>query len=270
MRTARITGGLVCRLHQSLVGYAVLALLLSGWTGVAAAHCRLPILVYHRFAAKATDSMTVRTNHFAAQLDYLAGHGYTVVPLRQAVACLRGEAVALPPKALAITVDDGHRSVYTDMLPLVRRQRIPVTLFIYPSAISNASYALTWEQLAELRASGLFEVQSHTYWHPNFKQEQRRLTPEQYQALVRMQLEKSRSVIAAHLGTPVDLLAWPFGIHDADLIARAAAAGYRAAFTLDRRSASDTDDPMALPRYLMVDALDLAGFARLLQAGSGS
>ena len=53
-------------------------------------------------------------------------------------------------------------------------------------------------------------------------------------------------------------------------MARAAAVGYRAAFTLDRRSASDADDPMALPRYLMVDALDLPGFARLLQAGGGS
>ena len=248
----------------------LLAVLLFGWAGGAGAHCRLPILVYHRFAATTADSMTVRTDRFAAQLDYLAGHGYTVVPLRQAVACLRGEPVALPPRALAITVDDGHRSVYTDMLPLVRRRLIPVTLFIYPSAISNASYALTWEQLAELRASGLFDVQSHSYWHPNFRQEQRRLTPQQYQTLVRMQLEKSRSVIAAHLGAPVDLLAWPFGIHDADLMARAAAAGYRAAFTLERRSAIDTDDPMALPRYLMVDALDLAGFARLLQAGGGS
>ena len=142
MRSSGITAG------AKLIRVAVQAALLWVWASLAAAHCRLPILVYHRFAATAADSMTVRTDRFAAQLDYLAGHGYMVVPLHQAVACLRGEAVALPPKALAITVDDGHRSVYTDMLPLVRQRRIPVTLFIYPSAISNAAYALTWEQLA--------------------------------------------------------------------------------------------------------------------------
>jgi peptidoglycan/xylan/chitin deacetylase (PgdA/CDA1 family) len=44
---------------------------------------------------------------------------------------------------VAITVDDGHLSVYTELYPLILKHRPPVTLFIYPSAISNASYALT-------------------------------------------------------------------------------------------------------------------------------
>jgi Polysaccharide deacetylase len=50
-----------------------------------------------------------------------------------------------------------------------------VTLFVYPSAVSNAAYALTWEQLRELQATGLVDIQSHTYWHPNFREEKRRL-----------------------------------------------------------------------------------------------
>ena len=54
------------------------------------------------------------------------------------------------------------------MKPLIERERIPVTLFSYPSAISNASYAMTWEQLAALKATGLFSIESHSYWHPNF------------------------------------------------------------------------------------------------------
>jgi peptidoglycan/xylan/chitin deacetylase (PgdA/CDA1 family) len=49
-----------------------------------------------------------------------------------------------------ITVDDGHLSVVREMLPLVREFNVPVTLFIYPSAISNASYALTWEDLRSI------------------------------------------------------------------------------------------------------------------------
>ena len=53
-----------------------------------------------------------------------------------------------PPKgAVVITMDDGHRSVLREALPLVREFKVPVTLFIYPSAISNASYAMTWEDL---------------------------------------------------------------------------------------------------------------------------
>jgi hypothetical protein len=56
----------------------------------------------------------------------------------------------------------------------VAENRFPVTLFVYPSCISRASYAMTWKQLKELAATPFFSVQSHTFWHPNFKQESKR------------------------------------------------------------------------------------------------
>ncbi|HTR08663.1 MAG TPA: polysaccharide deacetylase family protein, partial [Paraburkholderia sp.] len=105
------------------------------------------ILVYHRFAGDATDSMTVRVATFEAHLAWLRAHGYQIVPLRDIVAWLKDPSATLPPRAIAITVDDGHRSVYEMMRPIVLRERFPVTLFIYPSAISNASYAMTWPEL---------------------------------------------------------------------------------------------------------------------------
>lgn len=227
-----------------------------------------PVLVYHRFGPSVADSMTVTTAAFAAQLEFLKDHGYTVLPLRQLVARLKGGEQRLAEKAVVITVDDGHRSVYTEMLPLVRRHRIPVTLFIYPSAISNASYALTWRQLEELRQSGLFEIQSHTYWHPNFKQEKRRLSPDAYRDLVRMQLAKPRQILAQRLGVDADLLAWPFGIYDEELLAAAAAAGYVAAFTIERRRPRSADRALALPRYLITDAVGMGEFGQLLGAGA--
>jgi hypothetical protein len=61
------------------------------------------------------------------------------------------------------------RGIYTTALSLIQKYRIPVTLFVYPSRVSNASYARTWDQLRELKATGLFDFQSRTYWHRNFK-----------------------------------------------------------------------------------------------------
>jgi peptidoglycan/xylan/chitin deacetylase (PgdA/CDA1 family) len=162
-------------------------------------------------------------------------------------------------------VDDGHSTVYTELLPRVLRHHIPVTLFIYPSAISNASYAMTWEQLAELRATGLFDIQSHTYWHPNFFRERQRLDPESYTRFVDMQLTRSKKVLEQRLASRVDLLAWPFGLQDAGLRTRAARAGYIAAFTLERRPTRSDDDPLALPRYLITDAVSPASFTAMLQ-----
>src|SRR5581483_4880932 len=106
--------------------------------------------------------MTVRTSTFRWQLKYLAEHHYVVVPLRAVIEYLLGRATPPPTHAVVITADDGHISVFTDMWPAVRDYEVPVTLFIYPSAISNASYAMTWDELQSLTQTGLFDVQSHT------------------------------------------------------------------------------------------------------------
>jgi peptidoglycan/xylan/chitin deacetylase (PgdA/CDA1 family) len=195
-----------------------------------------------------------------AQLRDLRERGWSIVPLRALVERLRGGSETLPRARLAITVDDGHRTVFTELLPIVREERIPVTLFIYPSAISHAPYALTWEQLAELRASGFVDVQAHTYWHPRFDREKARLAPDAYHDFVAVQLRRSRAALEQHLGTPVDLLAWPFGLYDRELIDLARQHGYLAGFTLERRCVTDADDLMALPRHLVTEATWRATF----------
>ncbi len=224
----------------------------------------IPVLVYHRFGAVAADSMTVTTPVFERQLQTIRERGCEVIPSHRLVVFLRDGEGTLSRCSVVITVDNGHRSVYTDLWPLVRRNALPVTLFVYPSAISNASYAMTWSQVQELAGSGLVDVQSHTFWHPNFAVERRRLKPDQYERFVDAQLARSRQALESKLGRRVDLVAWPFGIHDAQLTARAAALGYVAGFTLERRPARSSDAIMALPRYLVTDADRGARFEALL------
>jgi len=230
----------------------------------------VPILLYHRFGASVADSMTVTTPVFESHLNYLRQNGYTVIPLRQLVNYYLGKGPVPPRKAVVIVVDDGHKTVYSDMLPLVKKYRIPVTLFLYPSAISNASYAMTWDQIRELRKTGLFDLQGHTYWHPNFKKEQKKLTPADYQKFVDMQLRKSKDKLARELGSSVDMLAWPFGIYDDWLTAKAAEAGYIAAFSIERRHADGSDKAMRLPRYLLNNADKGKVFERIVSGGNPS
>ncbi len=220
----------------------------SGPSGVS-----VPILLYHRFGPSVADSMTVTTNVFESHLKYLRDNGYTVIPLRKLVDYILRKGPPPPPKSAVIVADDAHRTVYTEMLPLVKKYRIPVTLFIYPSAISNASYAMTWDQLRELRKTGFFEFESHTYWHPNFNKDKKKMSRDEYEKSVEMQLSKSREKIEKELGVKVDMLAWPFGIYDDELIKKAARAGYVEAFTIERRNADNTENIMTLPRYLMID-----------------
>ena len=228
----------------------------------------VPILLYHRFGPTVADGMTITTPVFESHLKYLKENGYTVIPLRRLVDWYRKQAPAPPAKSVVIVEDDAHKTVYSDMLPLVKKYQVPVTVFVYPSAISNATYAMTWNQVRELKKSGLFDIQSHSYWHPDFKGERKRLKPAEFEKLVDMQLRKSREKLEKELGGPVDMLAWPFGIYDSYLLERAAAAGYTSTFTIERRHAGPNDSVMKLPRYLLVNADQGKVFARIL-AGSG-
>ena len=139
------------------------------------------ILVYHRFGPIA-GSTTVSDAALDQQLGWLHSHAH-VVPLRSVIEAVRAEATAGDRPCVAVTADDGHRSIYTDLYPRILRYRLRITLFIYPSAISNASYALTWSQLTEMAGSGLVDVQSHTYWHPDFRQEKAHRTAADYRSL---------------------------------------------------------------------------------------
>jgi peptidoglycan/xylan/chitin deacetylase (PgdA/CDA1 family) len=258
-----VSGGGI-RLHLYLT--FCLTLLLSSLTSLiqGASTIGVPILVYHRFGPAAVDTMTVTTPVFVSHLRYLKDNGYTVISLKQFVDFHHGHGSPLPPRAVVLTVDDAHRTVYTDMFPLIKQFNIPVTLFVYPSAIANAPYAMNWEQLREIQASGLFDIQSHSYWHPNFHREKKRLSPPAYEEFVDQQLTQAKDILEHRLGGHIDLLAWPFGLYDDDLIRKAVEIGYRAAFTIERRPARLTDHPMALPRYLMTDGDRGKRFAQIV------
>ncbi len=69
--------------------------------------------------------------HFAARMRKLRQSGHPVLPLGEAVDRLAEGA--LPPGAVAITIDDGWVSTFTHMLPVLEAYELPATL-----------YATTW------------------------------------------------------------------------------------------------------------------------------
>lgn len=225
---------------------------------------KVPILLYHRFGPTVADGMTITTPVFESHLKYLKDNGYKVIPLRQLVDWYLKKGPAPAPKSVVIVEDDAHKSVYTDMMPLAKKYNVPVTVFIYPSAVSNAKYAMTWDQIRELKKSGLFDFQSHSYWHPNFKRDKKKMKPEEYEKTVVTQLTKSKAKIEKELGMKVDMLAWPFGIFDDHLLKKAADAGYVATFTIQAHHAGFGDSVNKLPRYLLINSDQGKAFARIV------
>ena len=93
---------------------------------------RLLILCYHGFALEDehlwNPSMHITQRHLESRLDLLADEGYTIVSLAEGLARLR--AGTLPPRAVAITVDDGNYDFYAVGYPVFKRRGVPVTLYV--------------------------------------------------------------------------------------------------------------------------------------------
>ena len=227
----------------------------------AANSTNIPILCYHNLNPTVPGSMSMTPKKFESQIKWIKDNGFTVISLKDAVEYLQGKRASLPAKSVVITADDGWQSVYTYMVPIVKKYNIPVTLFIYPETISNGKNAMTWDELKELQQTGLFDIQGHTYSHPNFKQAKKRMSADGYEKFVKNELVNSKKILEDKLGIKVTLLAWPFGIYNDYLEQQAANAGYTMAFTIDYRSANRNDRAMAQPRFMIIDAESAKMFA---------
>jgi len=98
---------------------------------------------------------------------------------------------------------------------------------------------MTWDQVRALQEAGM-AIGSHTTDHARLA-----TVPAER---VFESLEKSKERIEEELGEAVDLLAYPAGSYDDDVIDLVAEAGYRGAFTTDVGGIHASTHPLALPR----------------------
>jgi peptidoglycan/xylan/chitin deacetylase (PgdA/CDA1 family) len=212
-----------------------------------------PILLYHRFDPRiAATPWTMVTRIFEEQLTWLGENDYPIITLRSAVHARLTNVPMSGRRDIAITVDDGDATVYSEMFPIIKSRRVPVTLFVFPYAISRSADAVTWDQLKEMVESGFVDVQFHTLSHPDFHYERSRRTPANYRAFVAFELTHLRDSLEEHLGLSVDLLAWPFGIYDDELEKIAAECGYTAAFAV-RNKTPHENSIFAVPRVTVTN-----------------
>src|SRR5215208_3627556 len=88
---------------------------------IAEDNINIPILCYHNFNPTLPGSMSLKPKRLEEQIKWLKDNGFNIIPLKTAVDYLEGKRSSLPPKSIVITADDGWKSVYTYLLPLVRK-----------------------------------------------------------------------------------------------------------------------------------------------------
>lgn len=130
------------------------------------------LLIYHRLGGGTTDELDLPIEGFARQLDLLEGRD--VVSLDDALDRL--DAGDRSP-SFVLTFDDGFEDVYRHAWPLLQQRQLPFTVYLASGYVSGTmrwegatakgspGRGLSWQQLAEMVASGLCTIGNHTHNH---------------------------------------------------------------------------------------------------------
>lgn len=92
-------------------------------------------------------SLSVPILAFAAHLRYLERH-YTVVPLSRLVGWLDA-GHPIPRGTAVLTLDDGYMGAYSLAFPLLRRHRMPATVFLSTDFVDRRK-PFWWDRLSTL------------------------------------------------------------------------------------------------------------------------
>jgi peptidoglycan/xylan/chitin deacetylase (PgdA/CDA1 family) len=84
------------------------------------------ILTYHRFSPEAHPHK-ISSAEFAAHLEYLSKNS-RVLPLEDVIDFLR-DGKTLPPNTAVITIDDGYRDAFEIAFPLLKKFKMPATIY---------------------------------------------------------------------------------------------------------------------------------------------
>lgn len=104
--------------------------------------------MYHRVAAAAVDphGLAVSPAHFSQHLGYLQKtcHPMSLLDLVDA-----GERDALPPRAVAVTFDDGYVDNLTEAYPLLQTAQVPAVVFVTSGTVGSPA-SFFYDELATM------------------------------------------------------------------------------------------------------------------------
>jgi len=132
---------------------------------------QVPVFVFHGLEPQS----------FGRKLQHLADNGYRTLSADEYLAVLSGSAQA-PERAVVLTFDDGRASLADVGAPLLQRHGMRGIVFLVPGRTPDRpepppgraeTALLSWEEVAALSSSGVFDFQSHTLLHARIHVEPR-------------------------------------------------------------------------------------------------
>ena len=130
----------------------------------------LPVLFYHHIqnmdVAKAAgqQNLTVATDIFIQQMQYLKDHGYITLSTNS-LTDFFDKSTPVPSGGVILTFDDGYEDFYVNAVPILRQLGFKAVMSLPTGLVGNPGY-MTWDELSQAATTGV-EIVNHTWSHAN-------------------------------------------------------------------------------------------------------
>ena len=166
-------------------------------------------------------SFTITPQMFEKQLLFLKQNGYEIASEHDILHARQSGHTHLS-KPVLLTFDDGYADNYTALFPLLQKYQAHALIFLITQQVGTPGY-LTWQQIKEMKDSGLVAFGSHTCSHRRL----RSLTDKE----ITQEITQSKQILEEKLGAPVVSFCYPFGAGGFDKRVRPLV--FKAGFVLD-------------------------------------
>jgi peptidoglycan/xylan/chitin deacetylase (PgdA/CDA1 family) len=128
-------------------------------------------MMYHQVKNSGFGKDVISPYEFECDLKYLLEHHYTTITMSELIDYVYN-GTELPENPIILSFDDGYLTTYKYVYPLLKEYNMKIVLSIIGKGVDNFSkvhddhinYAhVTWDQVNEMKDSGLVEIQNHTY-----------------------------------------------------------------------------------------------------------
>lgn len=187
----------------------------------------VPVLMYHHIQPESVaktlgqTALTVDDGIFDTQMQYLSQNGYTTLFANDFINALISKQ-SLPAKSVVITIDDGYEDNYIYALPILQKYGIKANIMIATGLMGNSNM-LSWNQVKDLKNSGLVYFTNHTWSHYAINHG--------LQDKIESEINTAQKQIQENTGEVVNVFTYPYGSFNDNAISTLQKLGIIGAFS---------------------------------------
>ena len=155
--------------------------------------------MYHRFDENKYPSTNIRMEVFKEHLEEIKNLNLEFISFQIFEKIVYNK---IDKNYLLLTIDDAFSSFYLNAWPIIKKNKIPIILFVSTREVGKYGY-MTWDQIREIAASDLVTIGNHSHSHEYLI--------DWDEKKIREDLEIAIKIFNKELGYSPNLFSYPFG-----------------------------------------------------------